>query len=1117
MSRHLIEIINDCGLKYVRSHNLGQYEVFEATHRVENMAFGLYLLAPMTGEQFLDISRNTQSYTAFEEQLLAPFYFRLKGDWSWNLYLYIIINKNEIQNIPIQYMGRVERSKKYGKKLVVSLGELADRLPAAKIPSRMSGKIAVDPFTEWMSALAPLELDFCLFDFKESNLDAYVKGGEVPHHRSDIIPSRQESDNRPVGPIKSVSFGSMYRSHLLSAAPDLDFVQVNLFYGPNGMGKTSVLEGIELSFTGAIQRNLLAKAPEPEQWDGRLTFGDAGVFDGIPEEAERKEREIFYYKHKVSRHGRSQINRVFHQYNYFSSEAVHQFCYNFDSRSDYRKDFARVIYGEQLERVEQLWTRYSSEFGKQYNRLSRRIEELNSECESIGRQGVQRSTVMRQRAASAVRNMTQWIAYCQYSYPTLEEDTSTDIIDEWLQHLTPRLQQLDIISRPLFLNSEIDDKTTLQTAIRSMEAKMDDFLSQRNSYVQRLQQLPGKEELDRAITEEHNRKNSLVAANQRLAKSTVELEIHRALYEQPDMRKRRTELELRRKALTELIMALDDMLVKCRWVSETPLLLADPAQAEAQLSVLQTRFGEAEQDYKQTSERVEENTRRFNRLERLVADLKTAGWQYLHEHPDETRCPLCGHDHEDHALIVVQVERGLMTENNLMTELVNEHEAKRVAVARSSKELAAFTEQVESLRRFVEVYQYLVSRQALHGVALSSTFTPEAVRVGVSQLSERITDVRNDLKVVEKEIFELEAAGCTLKAIQDLERLLRNELAAFVHEESYNGSVDQLLNVIRVETEGQQRQIDEIDVKIAELQTRIQSIMLEKTTMESKLELIEIQRNENSVALLQLGKAEQALAALYEHNITFNEKRSWTEWRSYLEKLLAEAEALRQILEPAILTEQNNQRLAALQYEVSQLTTQKSRCEHAVTALSHLQSLAKYGDEFVRANFEAISRLFVALHAPNEFVSLELTSDNELVAIRKGQETRCAIYQMSTGQRTAVALSIFFVMHLVMDSAPQFLMLDEPVANLDELNALGLLDFLRQLTVTNGTQIFFTTANPQVATLFRRKFSFFKNNFRSYHFQRFAEGPLQIQLQQFQPQQERAVHTVRLNTEEGLL
>lgn len=88
---------------------------------------------------------------------------------------------------------------------------------------------------------------------------------------------------------------------------------------------------------------------------------------------------------------------------------------------------------------------------------------------------------------------------------------------------------------------------------------------------------------------------------------------------------------------------------------------------------------------------------------------------------------------------------------------------------------------------------------------------------------------------------------------------------------------------------------------------------------------------------------------------------------------------------------------------------------------------------------------------------------------------------MSTGQRTAVALSVFFRLHTVLTNVPKFILLDEPVSNIDDLNIIGLLDFIRELVIKYNIQIFFTTANTNVKKLFRRKFSFFEEDFSEFN------------------------------------
>lgn len=125
-----------------------------------------------------------------------------------------------------------------------------------------------------------------------------------------------------------------------------------------------------------------------------------------------------------------------------------------------------------------------------------------------------------------------------------------------------------------------------------------------------------------------------------------------------------------------------------------------------------------------------------------------------------------------------------------------------------------------------------------------------------------------------------------------------------------------------------------------------------------------------------------------------------------------------------------------------------------------------------------IEELFKLLVAANEFTGLDF-HNGEIGAATKTSKNEVQMSQMSTGQKICFALSLMFALFLSLDRAPNIVMLDEPVANLDDMHMLNLLDVLRRMAIA-GTQIFFTTANPDVAKLFRRKFSFLGNDFAFY-------------------------------------
>jgi exonuclease SbcC len=92
--------------------------------------------------------------------------------------------------------------------------------------------------------------------------------------------------------------------------------------------------------------------------------------------------------------------------------------------------------------------------------------------------------------------------------------------------------------------------------------------------------------------------------------------------------------------------------------------------------------------------------------------------------------------------------------------------------------------------------------------------------------------------------------------------------------------------------------------------------------------------------------------------------------------------------------------------------------------------------------------------------------------LKRSSGERSTISEISTGQRAALALSIFLAMNSGVSNRAPWLIFDDPVAHVDDLNILSFFDTLRDLLLLGSQQIFFATANSRIADLFVRKFDF---------------------------------------------
>ena len=73
-----------------------------------------------------------------------------------------------------------------------------------------------------------------------------------------------------------------------------------------------------------------------------------------------------------------------------------------------------------------------------------------------------------------------------------------------------------------------------------------------------------------------------------------------------------------------------------------------------------------------------------------------------------------------------------------------------------------------------------------------------------------------------------------------------------------------------------------------------------------------------------------------------------------------------------------------------------------------------------------------------EFEKLDI-DDKGIYAVRGLNNQEVRTYEMSTGQRSTIAMAVMFALHMAAPDAPQFLLLDEPLATMDDTQVLNVL------------------------------------------------------------------------------
>lgn len=160
---------------------------------------------------------------------------------------------------------------------------------------------------------------------------------------------------------------------------DMDFGQINLLYGANGSGKTSVLEGIEYALTSDVRRVKDFKIKMPSENYPKLQVYDleAGVHTFTPSysKANNKEIEKVWYGVPIGR-TKSNLNDNFNRFNSFDSEAAYKFIHsNTNDSASFSTMFGNLMFGESIVGYEKKWKRFKLAFEDKYTELRQLVND----------------------------------------------------------------------------------------------------------------------------------------------------------------------------------------------------------------------------------------------------------------------------------------------------------------------------------------------------------------------------------------------------------------------------------------------------------------------------------------------------------------------------------------------------------------------------------------------------------------------------------------------------------------------------------------------------------------------------------------------------------------------
>lgn len=1062
--------IKNVGLVIEQKVNFKELNIYITNYIYNNNnIIGKYILVYCDAKQF---ETNVFENDEFINEVIQPIFFKCQNDLNWNLYLTCILEEEEYNNVIDSKKVQFQINKEYTRNIIVTMKEFEEIIPIGKIVLPIQKSI-IEPIEAWREQLKTYNLEFCLNTFATYIGESYLSNRGISSDLQDSCQNQRNEKNNSeniyrVEGIDKLKLTDSYRKGCFGVKAEIGFGKANLLTGANGSGKTSILEAIELAMTGEVRKSNKKGALGSNEVDTEIELiVNDGLSIKIPEDArEKKKRESWWYK-RSSEDVRSgpMLNDSFHRYNQFTVEDTVIFSYIKEDKVVNKSHLTKVLFGESTNFSYENINRYKKWFGGKIKELGQQLDIHKQylcayEVKNISKDEINNyveNTYLRKNTLANLEDYKKELIQLQMRCSAMkdlsrfrnEKDIQKEfqIIEEQLKDLTQQIGELDI------------KKEQVKQLRYSIIQREDNFKEQQKSIKSKTIKL---EELVEAKI------------------------ILRAIKDNIDIIMEFKELDKTKEELTRLVNENTEFFYRYKELGELEedyLSIANKVEMyHRDYKVLES----IKQKIHVTQEQIKSKINENKMVEDIILTIRHYGEKYVEQTKEVNECPLCGNNITKEKLID-SIERKIDRDDNQIVEL-------QKTLGEIEKEESIFRNKVEANQEYISLLNS-IDRAYMEADFGQGNIAYESDKLGfikkvinkyeqnLSILQELNNSILMKKKLYSERLKEIEKYDLFDTYCIKMERI--SKLLGVITEES--------IDIKDMATEFIKK-IDKLEKLFQEKTSEIEKQLLDVEKQKEKVhnEILNIEEDKEKLYGLVNSKNNQKAMLIrgIEFFMNIKEKLKEDVKDVNIVELENHCKSIVEMIDLLRNDEKNRNEISKTNRQIEEIKKKLYVANKAYQCLDNIVPLEKYGEDFIKDNITHISKVFKLLHSPREFDELRLNEDGDLVGIKDMEEV--ALNKMSTGQRTAVVLSVFFNMNAILREAPNFILIDEPVANIDDMNILSLLDFLREMVISNNKQIFFTTANYNVGKLFRRKFSFMEKEFTELVFDRNSKLPTRI-------------------------
>lgn len=988
---------------------------------------------------YIDLSDNvvarSTELSSFQEELIGSDFFSSDNDLRWNSYLFFWAGPRSMADDGfLSAKGDIESDRHFARKFVLEEDDLKRRLGERSGDEEQASKKNFDVADIWSAMLHTDSLAVLLEQGPRTKALELIESGDafkVEATRS-TVELKVVKDALATGFVRKLSVGRFRRIHTNRS---FDFGDVNLIVGPNGTGKTSLLEAIEALYCGHVRRESKASY---EKVVGSIEGADGRIVQlaATTDTATLKSRNMAWY-------GRADpkavaISQGFTRFNFLDTDAAFRLALEKDPEQ-IQFELAQLLVGPETSR---LWT-FLSKLKEDVEANAKNVHDqrpgtlltidlLTEQIAGLRNAPSQANSLLIDFRSSVHLLRPKWVVPENESALLSDERAALSKVLNQAERAIASSNEIPVTGASL--NNNFSRAKEFEASVAELQLAHEAALSDARA--------------------------ASVVLGDRVRNTDLIEQWHRLLGAgMPMLSARLDEAESEAAKLLKILQShqtASPYFVPPEYES-IPVVLG--------LSLAQKAY-DAAQENEHAAVLAQTQAQQLGQtLDTLRRDLYDAAKSYVERSGERTLCPVCKTEHADSEL------------HAKLQELIPSGAGFVSEGLRHAQQLAV--ERTEDARRTLNALMSLEDYRVLCEGASDSS--PEHLQADLKIRRERLQAVSRELDIVRNEVGALELVGIDVKGWKTIRKNALPAMPADIDTDNLR-QVEALL-------QGMRGLVVSDEALKAEAYSCIQKIVVDAKQLASDLGMpstadFDIGHLRNFVERM-VGRAAAGVQAMQEIYLALS-----VDGTTPIDMLQVQLQACILSFDMAAQAAQeetgNDSALKLKESELQVATARLAKNEtagqnlfRALACLSNIvekHSLDKATSETFAAIRDVVSDIFAQIHSPAEY-TLGNFADGQLI-IRCDDGKLHDVNQVSTGQRAALALSIFLALNQKAATVPPVLLIDDPVAHIDDLNALSFLDYLREVVVSQRRQVFFATADARLAALFQRKFEFLGNRFK---------------------------------------